>query len=147
MKTDSLGRLPKNTPLRERITANVIIDQTTGCWVWQKSKTLGYGVLAVTTNGERRTRMVHRLAYEEWVGPIPDGMELAHRPDPPCPRSCCNPQHLRPATHAENMADARLDKCRRGHDYTPENTYWNNGKRSCRTCRRLNAAAQRAKHA
>lgn len=44
--------------------------------------------------------MAHRVAYELWVGPIPEGMELDHR----CKvRACINPAHLEPVTHAENM--------------------------------------------
>lgn len=136
----------------------------------------------------------HRVAYELFVGPIPDGMELDHV----CRvRNCINPAHLEAVTHEENInrkpkdrstyqrrghmkdrgecieghnldvvgvntqgycrecarisrraADARRagktvpykqdpNYCKRGHEYTPENTYWppNGRGRQCRKCR------------
>lgn len=44
----------------------------------------------------------HRIAYILSHGPIPDGLDILHSCDNP---PCCNPAHLRPGTHAENMAD------------------------------------------
>jgi hypothetical protein len=35
------------------------------------------------------------------------------------------------------MANIRKARCRRGHEYTKENTYYWNGNRACRTCRAL----------
>jgi len=38
--------------------------------------------------------------YEYFKGPVPDGLELDHL----CRvRSCCNPDHLEPVTHKENI--------------------------------------------
>ena len=50
-------------------------------------------------------QMAHRIAYEEWVGPIPDGMEIDHV----CRnRACCNPKHLRLATRKQNGENVGL---------------------------------------
>jgi hypothetical protein len=65
------------------------------CWEWQRSKDWnGYGL---THRG-----IAHRLAYEAFVGPIPDGMLVLHTCDNP---PCCNPAHLFLGTHFDNAAD------------------------------------------
>lgn len=52
-------------------------------------------------NGYRRLywqgkeQMAHKLAYEAYIGPIPDGLVLDHT----CRNRCCiNPYHLEPVT-------------------------------------------------
>lgn len=69
----------------------------TPCWVWQRTlNDQGYG-----TQGRARA---HRLMYERHVGPIPENTELDHLcVNPPC----CNPAHLEPVTHQENIRRAR----------------------------------------
>ena len=49
--------------------------------------------------GRRRQVLVHRLAYETLVGPIPEGLESDHlcRNHP-----CIRPRHIEPVTHAVN---------------------------------------------
>lgn len=56
----------------------------------------GYAVIGIAG----RMEYVHRAAYIEWVGPIPDGLEIDHL----CRiRNCIRPLHLEPVTHGENM--------------------------------------------
>jgi hypothetical protein len=66
------------------------------CWQWTGSRSdNGYGNF--TVGG--RTFLVHRLAYQMHVGPIPAGLQLDHL----CRnRSCCNPAHLEPVTCRTN---------------------------------------------
>lgn len=74
-----------------------------GCWLWtgKKSTYGGYGIL----RSEGRQVRAHRVAYELFVGPIPDHLEVRHTCDV---RLCVNPQHLLLGTHRENMEDMVL---------------------------------------
>lgn len=79
----------------------------------------------------------HRWAYEQFVGPIPDGLHLDHL----CRnRGCVNPAHLEPVTPAENARRAarRITHCPQDHPYAGDNVYVPTGteQRVCRTCKR-----------
>ena len=56
----------------------------------------GYGL---KRDGDKMVT-AHRYVYEKEVGQIPLGLELDHK----CKnRSCVNPTHLEPVSHAENV--------------------------------------------
>lgn len=114
------------------------------CWEWPLARDRhGYGVRTV---GGKQYR-AHRLALEEATGePVPDGLMVLHSCDN---RGCVNPAHLRAGSARDNARD-KVDRdrcrnqytdataCKRGHEFTDENTYINptSGSRQCRTCRR-----------
>ena len=134
----------------------------TPCWVWQKvCNPKGYAKSHFADLG--KNKRVHRVSYELYVGPIPEGLTLDHL----CRvKSCVNPAHLEPVTALENIRRAvgfsakprrRLGRnvpgrpkgsktdpallpthCKHGHEYTPENTGMDCGKRRCRECSRAN---------
>lgn len=105
----------------------------------------GYGRL---TGPDSRQHPVHRLAYELLVGPIPAGLtldHLCHNQDEGCSggssclhRRCINVDHLEPVTIGQNTrrgGNARKTHCKRGHEFTDENTYVTpGGQRQCRAC-------------
>lgn len=116
------------------------------CWTWTGAlNTNGYGQWGI--GGVSKS--VHRLAYEAFVGPIPDGLVLDHL----CRnRACCNPAHLEPVTQAVNAArgiEATKTHCLRGHALTGDNlVIKKRGRltpvRNCRTCNNaLRSAAHR----
>ena len=123
-------------PIEERFWPKV--RKTDGCWLWEGSKTFGYGKIGP---GARALSPVaaHRVSYELLVGPIPEGMELDHLCRVP---ACVRPDHLEPVTHTENVlrgigasaVNARKDHCKRGHPFDAENTLHVSGTRRCRTC-------------
>jgi hypothetical protein len=63
-------------------------NRPNACWLWAGARSHnGYGT--IWASGE--TCYTHRLAYELWVGPIPEGMWVLHRCNE---HACCNPRHL-----------------------------------------------------
>lgn len=126
---------------------NHVDQDESGCWLWTAATTpTGYGQFRFHDG----SRAAHRLAYEQMVGPIPDGLELDHL----CRvRNCVNPDHLEPVTHAENLRRRVL--VRKGgqfhcgfteHPRTPENTRLKRRAggdvEQCLTCERARATAK-----
>jgi hypothetical protein len=126
--------------IQERIRNTIAIDDS-GCWIWKASVgRSGYGRLRMGG----KTREVHRLAYEAYRGPIPEGLEIDHL----CRvRRCVNPDHLDLVTHAENVRRGLVGSrersrthCPYGHPYDESNTYVKGGGRHCRACKARRAA-------
>ncbi|KKM92270.1 hypothetical protein LCGC14_1220230 [marine sediment metagenome] len=119
-----------------RFDSRWIPEPNSGCWLWLGARTKdGYGQIGF----DGKVRRAHRVAYKLHRGEIPAGLELDHL----CrTRSCVNPFHLDPVTHAENVArgeGGRRTHCKRGHEFTPENTHQEKyGSQRCRACRREN---------
>jgi hypothetical protein len=78
-----------------------------GCWEWTGAKDRdGYG----TMHHRNRPYRAHRFAYEQFVGPIPDGLVIDHL----CTnRGCVNPEHLEPVTNAVNIKRGETGQWRR----------------------------------
>jgi hypothetical protein len=86
-----------------------IVHVDSGCWIWtgQKSQK-GYGVLQVQKNNKIKKYRAHRLSYELFKEPIPEGLYVCHSCDTP---ACINPAHLWVGTVQENNAD-KVNKSR-----------------------------------
>ena len=91
----------------KRFWTQVEYNLKTGCWEWQgyTIKRNGYGRFMC----ERKNPLAHRYAYEQLVGPIPEGIQVCHRCDVP---KCVRPDHLFLGTNSDNVRDA-LRKGRR----------------------------------
>ena len=66
------------------------------CWTWTAATDLdGYGVFWTG----KKMRGAHRIAYKQFVGQIPDGLQIDHL----CRnRNCVNPTHMEVVTPREN---------------------------------------------
>lgn len=124
-----------------------------GCWDWQgRLNNAGYGHMSVRYDEGMKTVLAHRMSYEAFVGPIPDGLVIDHL----CRnRTCVNPAHLEPVTSRENILrspiavaakNARKTHCPQGHPYDGANLYVlpSTGGRYCRACMSAYGARRRA---
>jgi len=92
------------------------LDKSGDCWLWTGyTDDKGYGIIM---NLGKRVK-VHRVMYALTHGEIPDGAFIDHK----CfIHNCANPEHLRPATHKQNMENLQPVEGRvRG-------VYWDNRK-------------------
>jgi hypothetical protein len=136
-------------PLEERLLEGSEVVET-GCRRWTgMHQHKGYGQI----NVGNKNRMVHRMAYEVWIGPIPEGLEIDHVYARGCRyRDCIEPSHLEAVTHAENLRRKPLaTHCKNGHEYTSENTQVRTlpdggPRRACRTCIRARKREWQAKY-
>ena len=122
----------------DRFMAKVRI--TPGCWLWMGGhNSLGYGLFR---DGPKSQAGARRFAYQQFIGPIPEGLTVDHACRNP---RCVNPDHLRLLTAADNRRDAwcyakPITHCKRNHPFAGENLYMNKqGRRWCRACNRIRA--------
>lgn len=101
----------------------------------------GYVYVGLSANGVIHHRKVHQLVLEAFVGPRPPGMESCHNNHVRHDNRLVN---LRWDTRKANARDRAINgsqirtHCRRGHEFTVENTAIlpKQGTKRCRTCTR-----------
>lgn len=114
--------------LRDKFDSKWRLDEATGCWLWHGAfEATGYGQIRIGSPG--KLIAAHRIAWELYVGPIPEGLWVLHN----CPagdtRSCVRPEHLFIGTRAENMLDmVRKGRSRAGRGKMPFGVYFNHGR-------------------
>ena len=150
--------------IKERLRRRIILSpwefEGTPCWVWTGAKVQDalykwsnpqpYGVMGV----DGRLMRTHRLAWEEYRGPIPEGLVIDHL----CRVTLCyNPKHLEPVTQKENVARGNSVwrnqqrgreriHCKHGHDLTDESNVRHTSRgRECLACARRRLQEFRAR--
>ena len=101
--------------VQPRIDKYTFKDPCSECWLWSGPTSAGYASLTVVgkdQEGKRRVSVlyVHRVNYEKYKGPIPDGMLIRHTCDNPL---CVSPDHALVGTHRDNTMD--MVSRNRGH--------------------------------
>jgi hypothetical protein len=120
----------------DKLIARSVVDGSCRRWTGAHNSR-GYGLVCF----DGGSHLVHRVAYELWVGPIPDGLTIDHVRERGCVhKDCFEPAHLEAVTNAQNTRRSRerITHCPQGHQYTPENTITkrvgDGQRRSCRVC-------------
>lgn len=106
--------MKKSVPLPDRFRNGIKINETNGCWEWQKAKVskIGHGIICDGPRGGVTRWLTHRLSWTIHKGPIPSGLMVLHRCDNGC---CCNPEHLFLGNQKDNMSDcAKKERTARG---------------------------------
>jgi HNH endonuclease len=136
--------------LRDRLFSRLVLDPS-GCLLWTGHLDYhGYGRMHAAGNP---AALVHKVMWELFVGPVPDGFELDHVKAWGCNnKNCASIAHLEPVTHRENILrgntvtaiNAAKTHCIRDHPFDEENTFYEkDGRRGCIKCRRIRDRARR----
>lgn len=161
----NLSELDNGNAAYERFVRRIGV-LANGCW---SVGALGkYAKFRLGTRSTDPTLGNHRYSYLIHKGEIPPGLQIDHL----CrEKSCCNPDHLEAVTPSENSRRggnvergrnrdvremqalgraaivakaAKRRHCKRGHEYSPANTYSYKGARICRACLRFNHHRRRS---
>lgn len=93
------NRKPKFETPEDALLHHLTVGDPDECWEWHSARTpMGYGLFT----HRAKNYYAHRVAYETFVGPIPDGLDVCHTCDNP---SCCNPAHLWVGSAKDNAQD------------------------------------------
>lgn len=119
--------------------ANKLQETDAGCWEWTGHRhERGYGRIVL----DKKNVSVHRLLYELFNGPIPDGWVIDHMCEN---KPCSNPAHLDACTHTDNIErhwtihperDSNTH-CSRGHKFDDVGWIIDKQDRACKKCYKM----------
>lgn len=117
------------------------IEKTSTCWIWHGTlHANGYGLFGIRINKISKKIWAHRYSFELYKRPLLPGDTVDHLCFNP---QCVNPDHLEAVSIGENSRrsprtltgqNIRKTHCPKGHSYSGNNLYYDQGKRKCREC-------------
>ena len=148
-KKDQCGHAVRFPAAIDRLLAKVRIDDD-GCWIYEGALCKGYARLR---GDDRKKVFGHRLAWEHFIGPIPDGLTYDHLCEI---RACVNPGHgelvpmlvnIRRASRGMATVNRAKSSCPQGHSLAGDNLVKSAPGRVCRECRKETNRRYRARRA
>lgn len=138
--------MDRKTPMLKRIEDAIIPVPESGCWLWTKRTDRGgYGWIKI----DGIHRAAHRVVWEFYNGPIPNGMKACHKCDTPL---CVNPNHIFLGSQGDNLrdmfgkgrwktkrvvGDRSAKSCTKGHGQDTWRVMDEFGGGRCLTCERI----------
>lgn len=152
-----MRRYVRRDPI-ERFWENVTRGQSDECWIWRGFEYgQGYGGFYAGPDAKPTVAYAHRFSFEMLRRSLEHGEVVHHL----CgAKKCVNPDHLEAlpsqSSHARkhdlpklwSEANRKAVYCKRGHEWTIENTGYQAGgtKRYCKACHNARGAAWRAQN-
>lgn len=117
---------------------NSTVNPETSCLEWSTPNKNGYFLM----HYKGGSLGIHRLSYLFWNGALEKGKVIMHTCDN---RKCWNPKHLVQGTYSDNRLDClskgrwnvKKTHCKRGHEFTLDNTMLKKAGRACRECNNM----------
>ncbi len=118
------------------------IKKTDSCWFWRGSMIKeNYGQFS---NYVGKITRSHKFIFEYFNSKIIQGNHIHHK----CKNIiCCNPIHLEQKTPLDHKQEHKKLYCKRGHEFTPENTIKIKNGRKCSFCSKLKEKVWKQKNA
>ena len=133
---------PEDNKLYNNFKEKIVFGGESECWTWSAAINKVTKRPMFWFNNTWTPAARASLYFKQ--GYLTKGLQVCHDPIACDNTLCVNPFHLREDTPSANTRDLlttgkhnnkRKTHCKRNHEFSEINTYYNSGRRHCRTCR------------